>query len=109
MGTALYATKKIKEAIEAYQHTLRLDPDFFTNRSNVGTTLQARPADAKYFFYMAKVFASLGRPEEAVRYLRRALEDGFKDFELIDQDPDIKTIAQYPPYVELRANPPKPL
>ena len=106
LGTALYARKKIKEAIEAYQQTLRLDPGFFTNRSNVGTTLQARPADAKYFFYLAKVFASLGRPEEAVRYLRRALEDGFKDFEMIDQDPDFKTMAQYPPYLELRATPP---
>ncbi|MBI4166815.1 MAG: tetratricopeptide repeat protein [Acidobacteria bacterium] len=109
LGTALCATKKYKEAIEAYQQTLRLEPDFLASRSNVGTTLQARPSDAKYFFYMSKVYASLGRPEDAVRYLRRALEDGFKDFEMIDQDPDFKTLAEYPPYVELRANPPRPL
>ena len=71
--------------------------------------MQARATEPKYFFYMAKVFVSLDRPDEAVRYLRRALEDGFKDFALLDQDPDFKKIAEYPPYVELRANPPKPL
>ncbi len=109
LGTALYATKKYKEAVESYQRVLDIDPNFFAARSNVGTTLQARPADAKYFFYIAKVFANKGRPEEAVRYLRRAMEEGFKDFDMVDQDPDFKTLAQYPPYVDLRANPPKPL
>ena len=58
---------------------------------------------------MAKVFASLNRPDEAVRYLRRALEDGFKDFAAIDRDPDLQKIADYPAYVELREHPPKPL
>lgn len=109
LGTALYATKKYEAAVESYQRVLDLDRDFFTNRSNVGTTLQARPADAKYFFYVAKVFAHNRRHEEAVRYLRRALEDGFTDFGMIDQDPDFKTMAEVPSYVELRANPPKPL
>jgi tetratricopeptide (TPR) repeat protein len=109
LGTALYATKRFKEAIESYQRVLDLDSNFFTSRSNVGTTLQARPADAKYFFYIAKVFAHNNRFEEAVRYLRRALEDGFKDFEMIDQDPDFKIMAEFPPYVELRATPPKSL
>jgi tetratricopeptide (TPR) repeat protein len=109
LGTALYATRRFKEAVESYQRVLDLDPSFFTSRSNVGTTLQARPADAKYFFYVAKVFARNKRFEEAVRYLRRALEDGFKDFEMIDKDPDFKAMAEFPPYVELRATPPKSL
>ncbi len=109
LGTALYATKKIEPAIESYRHALRLDPDLFAHSSSMGTTMQARPADAQYFFYMAKVFASLGRPNDAVRYLRRALEDGFKNMSLIDRDPDFTKIAEYPPYVELRANPPKAL
>ncbi len=109
LGTALYATKKIELAIESYRYALRLNPDLFRNSSTFGTTMQARPADARYFFYMAKVFASLDRPDDAVRYLRRALEDGFKDTKLLDQDPDFTKIAEYPPYVELRANPPKAL
>jgi len=42
-----------------------------------------------------------------VRYLRRALEDGFNDQKMLDEDPDLKKISQFPDYVELRKNPPK--
>jgi len=109
LGTSLYAMKKIKEALEEYRIALSLDPNVLTQRSAVGTTMQARAADATYYYYLAKVFASLGRVEEAVRYLRRAFEDGFKDFKLLDQDPDFKKISEFPAYVELRTNPPKAL
>ncbi len=109
LGTALYNMKKIEEAIDEYRTALTLDPAVFTHHSTMGTTMQARAADAKYFFYMAKVFASLDRSEEAVRYLRRAFEEGFKDLKLLDQDPDFKKLAELPAYVELRANPPQPI
>lgn len=109
LGTALYGMKKIEDAIAEYRTALILDPDVFTLHSTMGTTMQARAADAKYYFYMAKVFASLDRAEEAVRYLRRAFEDGFKNFKLLDEDPDFKKLAELPAYVELRANPPQPL
>ncbi len=41
-----------------------------------------------------------------VRYLRRALEDGFGNFKKIENDPDLQRMAEYPPYVELLRNPP---
>ena len=109
LGTAYYAMKKIEMALEEYRAALSLDPTVLSHRSSIGTTMQARAADARYFFYMGKVFASLGRAEEAVRYLRRAFEDGFKDVKLLDRDPDFMKIGEYPAYVELRANPPKAL
>ena len=107
LGTAYYATKKIPEAIEEYRTALSLDPAVLTQRSNVGTTVSARSADAKFFFYMGKVFASLGRVDDAVRYLRHAFEDGFDDFKLLDSDEDYKKISALPAYMELRAHPPK--
>ena len=108
LGTSYYTLKKIPEAIEEYRTALSLDPNVLTQHSTMGTTVSAgRGADAKYFFYMAKVFASLGRVDEAVRYLRRAFEDGFDQFRLLDEDPDFQKIAQLPAYVELRNNPPK--
>lgn len=107
LGTAYYQVKKFKETVEEYRTALSLDPNVMTERSSLGTVMQARAADAKFFFYMAKVFASTGRAEEAVRYLRRALEDGFNDQKMLDEDPDLKKISQFPDYVELRKNPPK--
>ncbi|MBI1983274.1 MAG: tetratricopeptide repeat protein [Acidobacteria bacterium] len=109
LGTSLYKRKKIQEALEEYRVALSLDPNVLTDRSSVGTVLQARGADPKFYFYLAKVFASLGRPEEAVRYLRRAFEDGFSNQKQLDEDPDFQKISQYPAYVELRTNPPVPI
>ncbi|MFB3920415.1 MAG: tetratricopeptide repeat protein [Terriglobia bacterium] len=106
LGTAYYERKKYKEAIEEYQTAITLDPNVLTQHSAVGTVMQARAADARFYFLMAKVFASKGRAEEAVRYLRRALEDGFSDQKAMDNDPDLKKISEFPAYVELRKNPP---
>jgi tetratricopeptide (TPR) repeat protein len=107
LGTSLYRLKRFQPALEEYRAALSIDPNVLTERSALGTVVQARSADAKFYFYLAKVFASLGRAEEAVRYLRRAFEDGFNDTKDLDRDPDFKKISEFPAYVELRANPPK--
>ena len=75
-------------------------------QSSVGTVVHAGGADVEFYFYMAKAFASVGDAEDAVRYLRRALEDGFNDPKRIDEDPDFKKISQHPAFVELMQNPP---
>jgi tetratricopeptide (TPR) repeat protein len=106
LGTSYFHMKEYKESVEEYRTALRLDPNAFAARSAFGTTIEARGADPEYYFYVAKVFASLGRAEEAVRNLRRALEDGFKDQKRILNDPDFQKISQNPAYVELMNNPP---
>jgi len=109
LGTALYQRKKDLEAFEEWRVAITLDPNVLTDRSTVGTVLQARAADARFYFNLAKVFASVGRTEEAVRYLRRAFEDGFNDLKALDEDPGFKKISEYPAYIELRKNPPIPI
>jgi tetratricopeptide (TPR) repeat protein len=106
LGTSYFHMKKYKESVDEYRTALSLDPDVFAQRSAFGTTIEARGADPEYYFYLGKVFASLGRVDEAVRNLRRALEDGFKDQKRILNDPDFKKISQNPAYVELMNNPP---
>jgi tetratricopeptide (TPR) repeat protein len=109
LGTSFYRIKKPKEAVDEYRQALMLDPNILNERSTTGTVVQARGADVEYYFYMAKVFASLGRVEDAVRYLRRAFEDGFKEFKKLDEDPDFLKINQDPSYIALRNNPPVPI
>jgi hypothetical protein len=55
---------------------------------------------------MAKVFASLGRAPEAVSYLRRAFEEGFRNTKQLDADPDFLKISKDADYVALRNSPP---
>jgi len=106
LGTSYFHMKKYKESVEEYRTALNLDPNVFAERSAFGTTIEARGADPEYYFYLGKVFASLGRVDEAVRSLRRALEDGFKDRKRILNDPDFLKISQNPAYIELMNNPP---
>jgi len=106
LGTSYMHMKKYQESVQEYRTALSLDPNIFSQRSAFGTTIEARGADPEYYFYLGKVFASLGRAEDAVRSLRRALEDGFKDRKRILDDPDFMKISQNPAYVELMNNPP---
>src|SRR6266404_1688096 len=106
LGTSYYRMKKYKEAVEEYRTALTLDSNIFSEHAAGGTVMQTRGADADFYFYLAKSFALVGRADEAVRYLRRAFEDGFKDQKRLAEDPDIKKISQNPAYVELMKNPP---
>ena len=109
LGSAYYRMKKPNEAVDQYRRALLLDPNILNERSTMGTIIQARGTDVDYYFYMAKVFASLGRAEEAVRYLRRAFEDGFTEFKKLDDDADFLRISHDPSYIALRKNPPVPI
>lgn len=109
IGTAYYWMRKYNEAVDHYRTALSLDPDILRENSSSGTVVQAHAADMGYYYYMAKVFASLGRSDEAIRYLRHALEDGFSDFRRLDNDPDFALLRKDPAYIALRENPPMPI
>jgi tetratricopeptide (TPR) repeat protein len=106
IGSSYYGMKKYKEAVQEYHTSLSLDPNVLTERSPLGTVVQARGTDPQFYFYLAKVFAALGRAEEAVRYLRRAFEDGFKEQKRVTEDEDFQKISQHPAYIELMNSPP---
>jgi tetratricopeptide (TPR) repeat protein len=106
LGTSYYHLKKFDQAVEEYRTALSIDPKVVTQVSSMGTVVDASREDVEYYFYMAKAFASVGNAEYAVRYLRRALEDGFNDSKRIGEDPDFKKISQYPAYLELMRNRP---
>ena len=107
LGTAYYHKHKYELAVGEYRAALVLDPNILLENSSSGSIVQARTADVGYYFYMAKVFASLGRNQEAIRYLRHAFEDGFKDFRRLDRDPDFIKVRNDPAYISLRQHPPK--
>lgn len=106
LGTSYSHMKQYAEAVDEYRVALTLDPTVLAQFGGNGTVVQPREVDADYFFYLAKVFASLGRTPEAVRYLRRAFEEGFDNLKKLDADPDFLKISKDPTYSELRSNPP---
>lgn len=111
LGTALFARKKYKEATEAYEQALALDPNVFENRSNFGTTMEDRNVAerAKYHYYIAKMYAKAGRNDLAIQYVRKALEEGFKDKKKLEEDPEFEALRKLPEFQELLTAEPRVL
>jgi tetratricopeptide (TPR) repeat protein len=105
LGTAEFARKKYERATEAYQMALSIDPDVFERHGNVGVILEERSVEekAKYHFYLAKLYAKGGRNELALQYLRKSLEEGFKDKKRIAEEADFAALRDLPEFQELMA------
>jgi tetratricopeptide (TPR) repeat protein len=103
LGTAYFARKQYQKATDAYQEALTLDPQVFENKSTYGTLVEDRNiADrAKFHYYLAKMYAKTGRNELAIQYVRKALEEGFKDRDKFNQDPEFQALRDMPEFREL--------
>ncbi len=103
LGTAYFARKKFKDALESYQEALRLDPEVFEHRNTNGVLLQERSIQdrAKFYYYLAKSHASAKNHERALQYLRKALEEGFKDRNKLSEEPEFSFMREMPEFQQL--------
>ena len=108
MGRAWFNRKDYVRARECMQNALRLDPNVFQHHGEVGQILEETSIEerARYHFYLAKTFAAAGRSELALQYLRKALEEGFKEKKTLEQEPDFATLKDLPEFKELLAREP---
>jgi tetratricopeptide (TPR) repeat protein len=111
LGTAYFARKQDKESMAEYQEALRLDPEAFENRSLFGTVLEESTVGdrARYHYYIAKLYAQSGRNDMALQYLKKALEEGFRDKKKLEQDPEFQAMRDLPEFKELLASEPRVL
>lgn len=103
LGTAYFARKKYKEAFEEYQTALSLDSEVFEHRNSHGVLLQERSVEerAKFHFYLAKTYAKSGQTERALLYMRKAIEEGFKERTKFAEDSDFSAMRELPEFQEL--------
>jgi tetratricopeptide (TPR) repeat protein len=111
LGTAYFARKKYKEAFETYQQALKLDPDVFEHRSSYGVLLQERNVEerSRFHFYLAKTYAKSGMTDRALLYIRKALEEGFKERNKFLEDPEFASLKDNPEFKQLMAQEPRVL
>jgi tetratricopeptide (TPR) repeat protein len=103
LGTAYYARKKYDDAMKAYQRALALDPEVFEQRGTAGSILQERSVEelARFHYYLAKTYAQAGNSEYALRYIRRSLEEGFKDRKKYLEEPEFSILKDLPEFQQL--------
>jgi TolB-like protein/Flp pilus assembly protein TadD len=63
--------------------------------------LKYNPKDAVMMYYGACLYARLEERQHAVELLKKAVENGYGNFEWIKRDPDFENIRKEPGYLEL--------
>jgi len=100
LGTSYFARKNYELAFTTYQAALKLDPDVFEHRSTMGILLQERTVDerAKFHYYLARTYAKAGDVEHTLIYVRKALEEGFKEPDKFKKDPEFQIVRDNPEF-----------
>jgi tetratricopeptide (TPR) repeat protein len=111
LGSAYFARKQYQLASDTYQKALALDPEIFESRGGTGTVVQDRTVGDRptFFYYMAKNYAKAGRNEQALNYIRKALEEGFKERKKFTEEPEFSQLQSDPEFQKLMATEPKVL
>lgn len=111
LGTGYFARKDYAQASECYQKALALDPEVFESRSSQGVLLQERSVEerAKFHYYLAKTYAKAGVVDRALLYMRKSIEEGFKERKKFEQDPEFAPLKDLPEFKQLLAMEPRVL
>ena len=105
LGAAYFSKKEFEKAMLSYSKALELDPDILQRTSATGVTAQmSSPEDrAHYDYVVAKMYARLGVKERSLEYLRKAMEDGYKDINNVYKDAEFVAVRKDPRFQELMA------
>lgn len=105
LGAALFARKQFDPAVSAYQKAVELDPDVFVRTSRTGVQAQLpSPQDrAHYDYTVARLYAKMGLSDRSLEYLRKAMEEGYKDFNNVYKDADFAQLRKDKRFAELVA------
>ena len=105
-GRGLFLQTDFEPAVAAYQHALELDPDVFerTSRGGVQAQLPSPEDRARYDYTVAKLYAKMGLSDQSLEYLRKAMEDGYKDLKNVYKDVEFAELRKNPRFTELMAS-----
>jgi tetratricopeptide (TPR) repeat protein len=108
-AASLFAKREFDRASADYAKAMELDPDIF-DRTGRGGGVQARlpsPEDrAHYDYVLAKLYAKNGMADRSLHYLRKAMEDGYKDIKNVYKDGEFSEVRKDPRFAELMASKP---
>lgn len=103
LGTAYFARKDYRRAAECYEKAVALDPDVFERRGTAGTLLQERSVEerARFHYHLARVYAKNGRNDLALFYIRKSLEEGFKEKQRYLEESEFAELRKLPEFEEI--------
>jgi tetratricopeptide (TPR) repeat protein len=105
LGTAYFARKQYDDAMKTYAQAVAIDPEIFDQHSSQGVLVQERTIEerAGYFYILAKTCAKAGMTDRALQYMRKALENGFKDKDKFKAEPEFAALQDNMEFQEILA------
>jgi tetratricopeptide (TPR) repeat protein len=102
LGTAYFAEEKYKPGMEAYHKALELNPHIFdAGQVQIVEETSSRRQLVAVNYYLAKTYATAGKMDEALSYLRKALEAGFHDRKQLMKDKEFASLRATPEFHQL--------
>src|SRR5579871_5742722 len=105
MGSSYFGKHDYKTAAQEYKTAFALDPQIFIRVSRIGVMVQATsPEDrAAFSFMVARMYAQAGDVEHSIEYLRKAMENGYKQINQVYTDREFATLRTDKRFEELMA------
>lgn len=111
LSSAYYARKQYQLGSETAQKALAIDPGVFESHGGIGSIVRDRSVGDRptVYYYMAKSYAKAGMNEQALSYIRKSLEEGFKERQKFKDDPEFANLQQDPEFQKIMSTEPKVL
>jgi len=109
LGAAYFGKHDFARATQEYQTAYNLDPDIFQRVSKTGVMAQSSsPEDrAAFSFMVARMYAQAGDFEHSLEYLRKAMEEGYKNINKVYTESEFANLRTDPRFAELMAQKPQ--
>jgi tetratricopeptide (TPR) repeat protein len=102
LGTAYFTDHKYKQGSKAYQKALALDPNVFdVSQNQIVQDGSSRSQLIVVYYNLAKAYATAGKNENALTYLRKALDAGYKDRHHLMEDKEFAELRKTPEFHKL--------
>lgn len=111
LGAAYFSKHEFDKATAEYAKAYQLDPDIFQRVSKTGVMAQtSSPEDrAAFSFMVAKMYAQAGDFDRSIQYLRKAMEEGYKNINQVYTASEFATLRTDPRFTDLMAQKPQAL
>jgi tetratricopeptide (TPR) repeat protein len=102
LGTAYFAEEKYKKGIKMYQKAFSIDEGVFApDRAALVEGGGSREQRVAINYYIAQTFASAGKQDQALIYLRKAMDEGFNDRKRLIEDKEFAALRTNPQFQQL--------
>lgn len=104
LGTAYFAERKYTKGKKEYRKAFALDSNVFSpSQAAMVEAASSREQRIALNYYLAQTYAEAGQQEQALNFLRKAMDEGFRDRKRLNEDKEFAVLRSTPQFKDLLA------